>query len=358
MKIADYKKPSDWELFFKHRTKYIPLKLLEQKFNTSIDFNILICPDHIAKIDGSKETIIINVKEYHGVKDNFAYLEKQCRRSLDDIIILGDSITPNTVFCKDNPNFKFAGTWFESPVNVVEQTVGPKKYLFDFLVGTRSLHFDYLYETFDKKGLLNPNNLYNYHMGKNPDFDHMDHPLADCWRDLSKNAEGYGNAEENPVDIDMWAEEFGNDSVCLHNSWTSRIVPDKAYKQSLFSIARETQYFLDGDDKFYIPTEKTAKPMLCKRLFFTLGHQYENRNYIELGFKPYDYGNNTWDMLPDWKDRTNKFATYIATLTQDKILAMYETEKDTIQHNYNVATQDWGQICFNFVMERLKIKYS
>ena len=77
MKIADYKKPSDWELFFKHRTRYIPLKLLEKKFNTTIDFNILICPDHIAKIDGSKETIIINVKEYHGVKDNFDYLEKQ-----------------------------------------------------------------------------------------------------------------------------------------------------------------------------------------------------------------------------------------------------------------------------------------
>ena len=37
MKIADYKKPSDWELFFKHRTNYIPLKILEQKYKLSID---------------------------------------------------------------------------------------------------------------------------------------------------------------------------------------------------------------------------------------------------------------------------------------------------------------------------------
>lgn len=354
MKIAEYKRPSDWELFFKHRTNYIPLKLLEHKFNRSIDFTILRIPQDIENIDGTKDIIIINLKEYYAIRDNhITTLEKQARRSFNQILILGDCIKPDTECNLDNPNFHFAGTWFESPVATCEQTVEPKKYLFDFLIGYGCAEFDYLYDQFDKHNLFNPSTLYNYRKGKNPDFDAMDHKLAEQWRDLKKYKEGESIVEENSIDIDLWVKEFGTDSVNIHNAWTSRIVPQPAYQQSLFSVVRETEYQLDRD-LFYQPTEKTAKPLLCKRLFFTLGAQFENQNYKNICFLPYDDENNTWDHLEDWKDRTDRFAEYIATLDQDRILYLYEQEKHKIEHNYKIATQDWGQMCLNFVIEKLK----
>ena len=59
MKIADYKRPSDWELFFKHRTNYIPIKLLEQKYKVSIDFTTVRIPEEFDNIDASKDVIVL-----------------------------------------------------------------------------------------------------------------------------------------------------------------------------------------------------------------------------------------------------------------------------------------------------------
>ncbi len=357
MKIADYKRPSDWELFFKHRTNYIPLKLLEQKYNISIDFTTVRIPSEFDDIDGSKDLIVLNLKEQFALTEAWDYFIKKIDRPLEDIVILSDSIYPGSLFDLHNPNFCFAGTWFESPVNMCTQTIGPKKYLFDFLVGYRETELDYLYDSFEQRGLLNKNNLYNYWKGNNPDFADMDHPFAEAWRNLPKFEKGFGVDEENAIDIDVWASEFGTDSVCLHNAWTSRIVPIEAYQQSLFTVNRETKYFWD-DHLFYQPTEKSAKPMKCKRLFFTLGAQYENRNYTKLGFKVYDHDKCDWDNLKTWQDRTNAFADYISNLDQDYVLELYDKEKENIEHNYKIANQDWGQMCLNFVMNRLEIKYS
>ena len=357
MKIADYKRPSDWELFFKHRTNYIPLKLLEQKYKVSIDFTTVRIPEEFDNIDASKDVIVLNLKEQFALTEAWEYFINKINRPLEDIIMLSDSIYPGSLFDLHNPNFFFAGTWFESPVNVCTQTVEPKKYLFDLLIGYRETELDYMYDTFNDRKLLNNGNLYNYWKGNNPDFADMDHPFATAWRNLPKFEKGFGVDEENSIDIDLWASEFGTDSVCLHNAWTSRIVPIKAYEQSLFSVNRETKYFWDHH-LFYQPTEKSAKPLHCKRIFFTLGAKHENKNYTQLGFKIYDHENCTWDHLDNWQDRTDAFADYIATLDQDYILELYAKEKQNIEHNYKLVTQDWGQMCLNFVVDRLKIKYS
>ena len=357
MKIADYKKPSDWELFFKHRTNYIPLEFFENKYKTSIDFTILRIPEELDNIDGTKDTIILNLKEQWAITKHWDYLLQKIQRPIEEIIWVSDSVYPGSVIDYDNPNFKFAGTWFESPVNVCTQTVEPKKYLFDFLVGYRETELDYMYDAFDSRGMLHEGNLYNYWKGKNPDFDKMDHKLAKQWRNLSQFSHGYAVDEENPINIDVWALAFGSDGVCLHNAWTSRIVPVKAYNQSLFTVSRETKYFFDHH-LFYQPTEKSAKPLLCKRLFFTLGGKYENRNYERLGFKVYDYKNCNWDHLDSWRDRTNVFADYIQKIDQDYILELYNKEKIAIEHNYKVATQPWGQMCLDFIERRLAVKYS
>ena len=357
MKIADYKRPSDWELFFKHRTNYIPIKLLEQKYKVSIDFTTVRIPEELKNIDSSKDVIVFNLKEQYAIYKEWDYFIEKINRPLEEIIILSDSIYPGTAFDFNNPNFFFSGTWFESPVNLCTQTIGPKKYLFDFLVGYRETELDYLYDAFQQRGLLNNHNLYNYWKGNNPDFANMDHPFAEAWRNLPKFEKGFGVDEENAIDMDVWAQQFGIDSICLHNAWTSRIVPIEAYQQSLFTVNRETKYFWDHH-LFYQPTEKSAKPMKCQRLFFTLGAQYENRNYTRLGFKVYDHNKCDWDHLPTWQERTNAFADYIAKLDQDYILELYDKEKQNIQHNYKIANQDWGQMCLNFVVDHLKIKYS
>jgi hypothetical protein len=308
-------------------------------------------------IDSSKDVLVFNLKEQYAIYKEWDYFIEKINRPLEEIIILSDSIYPGTAFDFNNPNFFFSGTWFESPVNLCTQTIGPKKYLFDFLVGYRETELDYLYDAFQQRGLLNNHNLYNYWKGNNPNFANMDHPFAEAWRNLPKFEKGFGVDEENAIDMDVWAQQFGIDSICLHNAWTSRIVPIEAYQQSLFTVNRETKYFWDHH-LFYQPTEKSAKPMKCQRLFFTLGAQYENRNYTRLGFKVYDHNKCDWDHLPTWQERTNAFANYIAKLDQDYILELYDKEKQNIQHNYRIANQDWGQMCLNFVVDHLKIKYS
>lgn len=344
MKIEDHKTPSDWELFFKHRTTfYIPLDILEKKYKVSIDFTILRTPEDIAKVDGGKDVVILNVKEQFAITNNIDNLKQQCRRPIEQVYILGDTVFPNSFCDINNPNYIFAGSWFESPVGMTTQTVEPKKYLFDFMVGYKRKECDYLFDSFKQKGLINDTALYKYTDLSNFDFNHLGDQFEIGW----------DGGIERAIDLDIWSLRFGTSSVNIHNAWASRIVPKKAYEQSLFSVVRESQFYFDRD-LYYQPSEKTAKPILCKRLFFVLGAQGWNENYKNIGFKPYDHENNTWDHLPNWTDRTNKFAEYIATLDQDRILSLYEQEKLNIEHNLNIATQSWGQKCLNFVMEKLK----
>ena len=344
MKIADQKTPSDWELFFKHRRNpYIPLEVCESRFQVSIDFTILITPADISKIDGTKDIIILNIKEQFAVTNNIDDLKRQCRRPIEEVLILGDVVFPNSFLDFSNPNYVFAGSWFESPVGVISQTVESKKYLFDFMVGYQRKECDYLFDSFDQKGLINDTALYKYADRSNFDFNHLGELFEIGWE---------GNMEKS-IDLDIWASEFGTSSVNIHSAWASRIVPQRAYEQSLFSVVRESQFY-NWNELYYQPSEKTAKPILCKRMFFVLGAQGWHDNYKNLGFVPYDYANNTWDHLPNWRDRTDRFAEYIATLDQDRILSLYQQEKNNIEHNYNIATQSWGQKCLNFVMQKLK----
>jgi len=338
---------SDWELFFKRTNYYVPLHAIEKRYNASIDFSILHWPESISKIDGSKDIIILNVKEQYSITDSIGLLEKQCQRPIEDIILLSDTVWPNTLFYYDNPNFFFAYTWFDCPVGVCEQVVEPKRYLFDFLVGYKRKQCDRLFQVFEQKGLLR-NSLYKYDDMGNFDFDDMGEQFSISWEK---------QGVESTIDMNTWASKFGTDSLNNHNAWPSRIVPKKAYEQTLFSVVRESQFYFDTH-LFYQPSEKTAKPILCKRLFFTLGAKGVNENYVKLGFRPYDYDNNTWDQLDKWQDRVDAFADYISKLDQTYILELYEKEKDNIQHNYKLATRPWAQQCLNFVLDRLASKYS
>ena len=83
---------SDWELFFKRTNYYVPLHAIEKRYNASIDFSILHWPESISKIDGSKDIIILNVKEQYSITDSIGLLEKQCQRPIEDIILLSDTV--------------------------------------------------------------------------------------------------------------------------------------------------------------------------------------------------------------------------------------------------------------------------
>ena len=100
-------------------------------------------------------------------------------------------------------------------------------------------------------------------------------------------------------------------------------------------------------------TEKTAKPIWAKRLFFPIANQNFCKALEEIGFNLYhDY--SYYDSEPDYITRVDKFTEYILSLNSENLIKMYKNNLTNIDYNYRfVSKKNWTQEGFNFVMNRL-----
>lgn len=119
----------------------------------------------------------------------------------------------------------------------------------------------------------------------------------------------------------------------------SNIIPVDIYNQTCYSIVTETH----ANSDFVMLTEKTAKPLIAKRLFVMFAGPGYLAHLHSLGFKTF---NNVIDESYDkeiddrlrWS-RAFEQVQYLCSLPQQEIL---DKIQPVVEHNYNLfVSQDW-----------------
>ena len=131
----------------------------------------------------------------------------------------------------------------------------------------------------------------------------------------------------------------------------SRVIPISVFNDTAYSIVAETDH--DNTLSFY--SEKTAKPMIARRLFVAFTGYKFLANLRQLGFETFGAViDESYDLIKNDRDR------YAAAFEQVKALCnldqqqVYRTIKPTLEHNYNlIMNTDWTQYAANQIRERI-----
>jgi hypothetical protein len=120
----------------------------------------------------------------------------------------------------------------------------------------------------------------------------------------------------------------------------SAITPLSIYQKSAYSVITETNAY----NHFSFFTEKTAKPILGRRLFIAFNGQYFLRNLRLLGFKTFDgIIDESYDAEPDDQKRWQMALEAAIWLSKQDQLEIFEKIKPITEHNFQVINTDWNQ---------------
>jgi len=117
------------------------------------------------------------------------------------------------------------------------------------------------------------------------------------------------------------------------------IVPWNVYDQTAYSIVAET--YTDNGWNFY--TEKTAKPILARRLFVAFAGQYHLRNLRALGFQTFDgIIDESYDLEPDPDRRWRMALDQVDRLCQADQQEILSRVRSIADHNFHcLQATDW-----------------
>lgn len=124
-----------------------------------------------------------------------------------------------------------------------------------------------------------------------------------------------------------------------HNMSLSQVMPLDVYNQTAYSLVCETNY--NNDFVFY--TEKTVKPILARRLFIPISHQYHLARLQELGFKTF-HGiiDESFDEIEDYGQRHCAALEQLHWLCRQDQVSILERVKPIADHNFNLMYgKDW-----------------
>jgi hypothetical protein len=197
------------------------------------------------------------------------------------------------------------------------------KYHFDCILGEQKLHRDYIYKLLssdqDTKNRCLTKYIYNQWLS-GVDVDSIDN-LKNF--DIASN---YSNLAGTLI-------PFRNQQTANIATW----VPWKIYNQSWFSIVAETRY----NQNFF--TEKTAKPILSKKLFVYIGAAGALQDLKHLGFKTFDgIIDESYDLEPNDTKRWSNAFEQIRFLCNQQPEDIYQKALPILEHNQQLmASIDW-----------------
>jgi len=226
------------------------------------------------------------------------------------------------------------GDWFKTTTAIYQalpdklselKPYETKPWYFDALLGVRKPHRDFVYDAVNATG-LNDKIIMSY---------------GGSWDDTRFYAQDYFIWEQGTVPVGPtlgtadWADYYG------HRCHLSQIIPIKVYNDSAYSIVAET----DHDNTLSCFTEKSAKPMLARRLFVAFtGYKYLS-NLQKLGFKTFNgIIDESYDQISDDHNRyTQAFEQVKYLCTQDQT-QIYDQARPILEHNFElIMSRDWTQ---------------
>lgn len=287
----------------------------------------------------------------HSEASNTKNVLKIFEKYQDRVLILGNVIDYNTALSPQNKNFFYSWDWLQSPVyrehNLHNLKLKIRRYDFDCLIGRTDGNRDYFYKILLDKGILD-RSLYSYQGNNNVDrFDvETENLISNC--NISSTEIIDNVCAKNKIDLSYL---FADDISPITLKAISRVTPKEIYKQSFASIVRET-CFGDYETAFFA-TEKTAKPLWAGRLFFPIANQNFCKTLESLNLQLYhDY--SYYDSESNFEKRVEKFTDYIASLTSNDLIDMYNANRDKIDYNFRIVSKNWTQKSYNFVINHLR----
>lgn len=134
-----------------------------------------------------------------------------------------------------------------------------------------------------------------------------------------------------------------------HECHLSQIIPTQVFNDTAYSIIAETDY--DNTLSFF--SEKTAKPMIYKRLFVAFTGYKFLQNLKALGFKTFDNViDESYDLIINDQDRYTAAFEQVRRLCDQDQQVIYNQIQDTLEHNYNLMMNtDWTTFACNQIQQ-------
>jgi hypothetical protein len=215
-------------------------------------------------------------------------------------------------------------TYFWHTPDDVKNQLDPysvKEKVFDCLLGQQRVNRDFVYNGFVNARLADKSIMtyFGCHANALDDFifePHMEIPTF--------------------FDHSMTKVKYFNETLMV-----SSITPISVYNKSAYSIITET----NAHNTFSFFTEKTAKPILGRRLFIVFNGQYFLRNLRQLGFKTFDgIIDESYDNEPDDQKRWQMALDVASWLSKQNQSEIFQNIKPITEHNFQLINTNWNQI--------------
>lgn len=231
-----------------------------------------------------------------------------------------------------NNNIICWGDWFKTTaklyIDLPEKLDEIEPYLtkpryFDALLGSPKPHRDFIYE----------------HVTQHALQDKIVMTYGGDWQIDRFYAQDYFIWDEGTVVNDNiigtadWVEYYG------YQVHLSQIIPIKVFNDTAYSIVAET----DTDNTLSFFSEKTAKPIIAKRLFVAFSGYKFLYNLRKIGFKT--FGNvidESYDLeINDYKRYKMAFDQILKLCELDQ-QQVYDMIRPVLEHNYSIMmSRDW-----------------
>jgi len=197
------------------------------------------------------------------------------------------------------------------------------KFKFDMLLGTPRRHKDYIYKQINDYGIID-------------DF------VIGCHKANNNNRTNDRGNWVSGGDYENGIGAIVNNEPIIPEI-TSCILPYKIYNDSWYSIVCETSY------KHCFLSEKTAKPILAKRLFVLIGAKHMIKNLQSLGYKTFsNVLDESYDDIDNDELRWDMACEQIKKLYYMDPIEVYLNIQSTLEHNYQLLTEtNWWNIMKN-----------
>lgn len=241
-----------------------------------------------------------------------------------------------------NSHIIFWGDWFKTTTHVYKllpeklAALSPhstKLKYFDALLGSPKPHRDFVFESVNKHS-LNDKFVMTYG-GK--------------WDNNKFFAEDYFIWEPGCTPVDKIIGTADWVDYCGVRTGLSRVIPISVFNETAYSIVAET----DHDNTLSFFSEKTAKPMVARRLFVAFTGYKFLHNLRKHGFKTFDgIIDESYDLEIDDNKRYAKAFDQVKWLCEQDQSIILDKISPIVEHNFNhIMNTNWTEYAANQIRD-------
>jgi hypothetical protein len=282
---------------------------LDNQFSSLVD-SLTLCCDHVFITCTELHPVTVDFIHQHDHDKITYYICGQLNFELmrSQVCSFMDWFETSTYFYRH---------WLPEILNRLKPySIKPKS--FDILLGRPKQHRDFVFE----RAMKTPG-------------DHVLTYFNDSQLNLNQwQWEQHGVRIDSPIEWTVQPVQYYGHPISV-----SQILPFNIYNQTAYTVVAETCW----QNHFSFFTEKTAKPIIARRLFVVFAGQGHLRNLQRMGFQTFDsIINERYDDEPDDLVRWQRAWDQVEWLKRQPQEAILEEIRPIVEHNFEVMmSRDW-----------------